>query len=145
MKITNRRVFYDYEVFERFEAGINLYGAEVKAIRDGRADLTGSHVRIVGSEAYLVNAKVFPYQYARPDAYDERRTRKLLLHKKEIVGLKSKVEGSNLSVIPISIYEKGGLFKIELALGKGKKKYQKKEAIKKKDIQRELEYELKDK
>jgi len=127
---------------ERFEAGINLYGAEVKAVRLGHADLTGSFVRITGSEAYLINAKIFPYEYSRPENYDERRTRKLLLHKKEIVALKSKTEGQNLTLVPVSLYTTKSFIKLEIALGKGKKQYDKKESIKKKDIQRELEQEL---
>ena len=83
MRITNDRAFFDYEILERFEAGINLLGTEVKAVQLGHADLTGGHVRIIGTEAYLVNIKIFPYKYARPENYDERRTRKLLLHKRE--------------------------------------------------------------
>lgn len=142
MKIVNRRAFYDYEIQEKFEAGINLYGSEVKAIRDGHADLTGSFVRVIGSEAYLVNAKVFPYKFAQIENYDEKRTRKLLLHKKEIIALKSKIEGEKLAIVPLSIYTHGRYIKLELALGKGKKKFEKKEAIKKKDIQREIEQEL---
>jgi len=127
---------------EKFEAGINLYGAEVKAVRLGHADLTGSHVRIMGSEAYLINAKIFPYQYARPENYDEQRTRKLLLHKSEIIALKSKTEGQNLTLVPLSMYTTKSFIKVEIALGKGKKQYDKKESIKKKDIQREVEQEL---
>ena len=142
MKITNRRAFYDYRILERIEAGINLNGAEVKAVRLGHADLTGSHVRIMGSEAYLINAKIFPYEYARPEGFDEKRTRKLLLHKKEIIALKSKTEGQNLALIPISLYTTKSFIKLEIALGKGKKQFDKKEAIKKKDIQREVEQEL---
>lgn len=142
MKIVNRRAFYDYRIIERFEAGINLIGAEVKAVRLGHADLTGSHMRIMGSEAYLINAKIFPYQYSRPEGFDEKRIRKLLLHKKEIIALKSKTEGQNLTLVPISLYTTKNFVKIEIALGKGMKKYDKKEAIKKKDIQRDLDMEL---
>jgi SsrA-binding protein len=144
MKIINKRAFYDYRILERLEAGINLNGAEVKAVRLGHADLTGSFVRIMGSEAYLINAKIFPYQYARPEGFDERRTRKLLLHKKEIIALKSKSEGQNLALVPVSLYTTKSFIKLEIALGKGKKQYDKKEAIKKKDIQREVEQELGD-
>ena len=144
MKIVNRKAFYDYRILERFEAGINLNGAEVKAVRFGHADLTGSHVRIMGSEAYLINAKIFPYQYARPEGFDERRTRKLLLHKKEIIALKSKTEGQNLTLVPVSLYTTKSFIKLEIALGKGKKQYDKKEAIKKHDLQREIEQELSD-
>ncbi len=142
MKITNKRAFYDYLISDKFEAGINLNGAEVKAIKMGHADLTGSFVRIMGSEAYLVNAKIFPYEYARPEGYDERRTRKLLLHKKEIVSLKSKTDGANLALVPISFYDKHGLIKLEVGIGKGKKQYDKKEAKKKKDLNRQMEEEL---
>lgn len=141
MRIVNRRATYDFEIREKFEAGINLLGAEVKAVKLGHADLTGSHVRIIGSEAYLINAQIFPYQYARPESYDEKRSRKLLLHKSQIISLKSKMDGQNLTLVPISMYTKGTLIKLEVALGKGKKQFEKKEAKKKKDIQRELEKE----
>lgn len=142
MKISNKKAFFDYQISESFEAGINLYGFEVKSVRLGKADLTGSFVRIIGSEAYLVNAKIFPYQPGQIEGYDERRTRKLLLHKNEIISLKSKIEGSNLTLVPVSLYLKNGFVKLEVALGKGKKKYEKRESIKKRDIQRDLEREL---
>jgi SsrA-binding protein len=142
MKITNKKAYFDYQLLDRFEAGINLYGFEVKSARLGKADLTGSFIKIIGSEAYLINAKIFPYQTGQVENYDENRSRKLLLHKKEIISLKSKVEGSNLSLVPVSMYLKNGFIKIEVALGKGKKKYEKRESIKKKDINRDLEREL---
>lgn len=142
MKISNKRAFYDYEITDRFEAGINLIGAEVKAIKMEHADLTSSYVRIMGSEAYLVNAKIFPYQYARPENYQEDRTRKLLLHKKEIISLKNKTDGANLTLVPISFYDKNGLIKLEVGLGRGKKKFDKKEAKKRADLDLEIEREL---
>ena len=142
MKIVNKKAFFDYQSSERIEAGINLNGAEVKAIRLGMTDLKGSFVKIIGSEAYLINAKIFPYKYARPENYDERRTRKLLLHKKEIIALKGKTEGSDLTIVPLSIYTTKNFIKVELGLGKGKKEYQKKEAKKKKDLERDVEQEL---
>jgi SsrA-binding protein len=98
----------------------------------------------MGEEAYLINAKIFPYKYSRPENYDEQRTRKLLLHKKEIIALKSKTEGQNLTLVPISLYTTKSFIKLEIALGKGKKQYDKKEAIQKKDVQREAEQELAD-
>lgn len=137
MKIANRRAFRDFKILEKFEAGINLVGPEVKSVKGGHADLTGSFVRIVGSEAYLVNAKIFPLPYARLEGYDERRTRKLLLHKKETISLKSKTEGSNLTIIPLSLYTKNRLVKVEIALARGKKKYEKREVIKRRDLERE--------
>jgi SsrA-binding protein len=142
MKITNRKAYFNYAILDRFEAGISLYGQEVKAVRLGQADLTGSFVKIIGSEAYLVNARISPYQNARSEGYDERRSRKLLLHKSEIIALKSKIEGQNLTIVPISLYIKGYIIKLELALGKGKKKYDKKQSLKQKDLQRELETEV---
>jgi SsrA-binding protein len=112
-------------------------------VREGHVDLSGSFVRILGIEAYLVNANIFPYKYARPETYEERRTRKLLLHKKEIISLKSKMEGSSLTVVPVSVYTTHGLIKIELALAKSKKKFEKRESIKKRDINKEIAEELK--
>lgn len=141
MKISNKKAFFDYEILETFEAGITLFGFEVKSVRLGKADLTGSFVRIIGSEAFLVNGKIFPYQQTH-EGYDERRTRKLLLHKKQIISLKSRIEGANLTLIPIALYLKHGFIKLEVGLGKGKKQYEKKESIKKKDLQRDLEREL---
>jgi len=79
----NKRATFDYEIGEKFEAGINLMGPEVKAVKLGQADLFGSHVRIVGAEAYLINSRIYPYRYAQLENYDERRSRKLLLHKKQ--------------------------------------------------------------
>jgi SsrA-binding protein len=142
MKISNKKAFRNYQITERLEAGINLMGSEVKAIREGMADLSGSFVKIIGSEAYLLNTKIFPYKYARPEGYDERRTRKLLLHKREILALKHRMDGNNLSVVPLSIYTTKSFIKVELGLGKGKKQFEKKESKKKKDIERAIEQEL---
>jgi SsrA-binding protein len=142
MKITNRKAFFDYEIMDRFEAGINLLGSEVKAVREGHVDLAGSFVKIMGSEAYLVNAKILPYKYARPEGYDERRTRKLLLHKREIIAVKTKTDGPNLTIVPISMYTSHNLIKIELAIGKSKKAFDKRQAIKKRDLTRSLEEEF---
>lgn len=143
MKIVNKKAFFDFEVREKLEAGINLLGAEVKAIKLGHADLTGAYVKIIGSEAYLLNSKILPYEYGRPENYDPGRTRKLLLHKKEIIALKSKIEGANLTLVPVSWYTTGNLIKLELALGKSKKKFEKRQAIKKRDINREIQENLK--
>ncbi|OGH02869.1 MAG: SsrA-binding protein [Candidatus Levybacteria bacterium RIFCSPHIGHO2_01_FULL_37_17] len=142
MKIINRKAFFEYEILETFEAGINLFGNEVKSVRLGKADLAGSFVKVIGSEIYLINAKIWEYQPGQIEGYDERRTRKLLLHKKQIISLKSKAEGSNLNLVPISMYLKNGFIKVEVGLGKGKKKYEKRQALKRKDLQRDLEREL---
>jgi SsrA-binding protein len=145
MKIVNSKATFDFEIKERLEAGINLLGAEVKAVRLGHADLTGSYVKIIGSEAYLINAKIYPFAYARPETYDQNRTRKLLLHRRELLSLKHKMEGSGLTIVPISMYNTHNLIKLEIAVGKGKKTYQKKEAKKRKDIAKEIEKEFKEK
>lgn len=139
MKITNRRAYTDYSLLERLEAGIHLLGAEVKAVKLGHADITGGHVRITSSEAYLIGSKIYPYQYARPESYDEGRTRKLLLHKRELMVLKSKTDGQNLTIVPVSLYTRSGFIKLEIAVAKGKKQYEKRDAIKKRDIQRDQE------
>lgn len=140
MKILNRKAHFDYELSDRFEAGINLYGSEVKAVKLGNADLSGSFVKIIGSEAYIVNSKIFPYKYAQIEGYDEGRTRKLLLHKNEILTIKSKADGEGLAVVPVSMYTTSkGLIKVELAFGKGKKKWDKREAIKKREIRKNLD------
>ena len=139
MKIANSRAYHDYQILETFEAGINLYGAEVKAVRLGHVDLTGSYVRIINGEAQLIGAQIFPYEYARPENYDLKRTRRLLLHKKELLGLKSKMDSQNLTLVPISLYTTKHYIKLQLGLGKGKKEYQKREAMKRKDLDRELE------
>jgi SsrA-binding protein len=142
MNVTNKKAFFDYQIAETFEAGINLYGSEVKAVRLGRADLTGSFVRIIGNEAYLVNANILPYQSGQIENYDAQRSRKLLLHKKELISLRSKADGAGLALVPVSLYFKHGFIKLEIGLGKGKKQYDKRETIKKRDIKRSLEQDL---
>ncbi len=145
MRIENRKAFHDYTILDRLEAGVHLIGPEVKSLRAGHASLDGAFVRLIDSEAYLVNAQVFPYALARPEGYDPKRTRKLLLHKKQLISLKSKVESSNLTLIPISWYTKGPLMKLEIALARGKKQYEKREAKKREDQRRELEVEFRGK
>ena len=145
MKIVNKKALHEYTILERFEAGIHLLGSEVKSLKGGHASLDGAFVRIIGSEAYLVNAQIFPYLYARPEGYDPKRTRKLLLHKNELISLKGKVEGANLTLVPLSWYTKGPLVKLEVGLARGKKQYEKREAKKREDMRRELEVEYRGK
>ena len=145
MKIFNKKATYEYTILERFEAGVNLTGAEVKSVKGGHAKLEGAFVRIIGSEAYLVNAQIFPYIYARPEGYDPKRTRKLLLHKAELVRLKSKLEGANLTLVPLSWYTKGPLIKLGIGLARGKKQYEKREVKRKEDQRRELERDFRGK
>lgn len=138
MKISNQKAFFDYELLDRIEAGIHLYGAEVKAVRLGHVDLSGSFVRLSGTEAYLVNAKIYPYEFARNEKYDPNRTRKLLLHKKEILSLKAKTEGANLTIVPVLLYTTKTFIKAQLAVARSKKKFDKRETIKKRDRDREM-------
>ncbi|MEK7571522.1 MAG: SsrA-binding protein SmpB [Patescibacteria group bacterium] len=143
MKIVNKKASYDYFLQEHFEAGINLLGAEVKPVRLGHADLTGSYVKIIGMEAFLIGARIFPYQFARPESYEEKRTRKLLLHKKQILAIKTKMDGGGLTIVPVSLYTTHNLIKIELALGKPKKQFDKKASLKKRVIERDIEEAIK--
>lgn len=145
MKISNRSAFHDYTVLDRLEAGIKLLGPEVKSVKGNRASLAGAFVRLIGSEAYLVNAQIQPYIFARVENYDPRRTRKLLLSKKEIISLKGKIEGANLTLVPLSLYTKHGLVKVEVGLARGKKQYEKREMLRRRDQLRELEREHKGK
>lgn len=145
MKIINRRVYHDYQILDKVEAGMQLTGAEVKSVRGERASLIGSFVKIIGSEAYLVNALIPLYEYARPADYDERRTRKLLLHKSQIIALKTKITAGNFTLVPLTMYTKQGFIKLEIGVAKGKRQYEKREAIKRRDLQREVERELRGK
>jgi len=145
MKIVNRRAFHDFNVLEIYEAGINLIGAEVKSIKGGKMSLDGAFVKIIGSEIYLVNAQIFPYPYARPEGYDPKRSRKLLLHKRQIIALKSKLATARLTIIPLECYNSHGLIKLKIGLAKGKKEYEKREKIRRRDMDREVERELRGK
>ena len=145
MKIINRKAYFDYDILDRFEAGIHLAGSEVKSLRMGNAQLAGSYVKVIGSELYLVGAEIFPYKYARPEGYDPARTRKLLLHKKEILSLAGRIEGANLTLVQLSWYTKGSLVKLEVGLARGKKQYEKREIKKRRDQRRELEVEFRGK
>lgn len=145
MKIVNRRATFDYTILDRFEAGIHLTGPEVKSLRGGHAKLDAAFVKIMGTEAYLVNAHISPYPFARTETYDPKRTRKLLLHKKELISLKTKLESANLTLVPLSWYNKGPLIKLEIGLARGKKQYEKREAKKREDQKRELEQDFRGK
>ena len=135
MKINNRKFRRDYSEIEKYEVGIALTGAEVKSVRAGRIRLDDSFVKILGSEVYLINAEISVYEYARPQGYDSRRTRKLLLHKKEIIRLKTKMAGSGgLAIVPVSCYNKDSLIKLEIALARGRKSLEKRKLEKKRDI-----------
>lgn len=140
MKIFNKRARFDYQISDKIEAGIVLSGGEARAVRTGHLNLTNSFAKILGSEVYLVNANI-PVPGKKD--YSPTRSRKLLLHKSEIVSMTTKLKAKKLTLVPISMYTTHGLIKVELGLGKSKKKFEKKELLKKKDIQRDIDRELK--
>lgn len=144
-KIINRRANYDYQLLEKFEAGIGLTGAEVKSVKAGHMKLEEAFVQIRDNEAWLVNAHIHPYAFADNRDYDPTRRRKLLLHKNELLKIAQQVAQHGLTIVPIACYNKYNRIKLEIALAKGKKKYDKREAIKRRDLQRELESQLKEK
>ena len=141
--IQNRKAHFNYEFVEKYMAGIELVGQEVRSVRSGRGNLEGSYVVIRGREAFLINSEVPAYQVKNtPADYDPRRTRKLLLTKKEIDTLAGQ-EKKGLTIIPIAMYNMGKKIKIEIALAKGKKSFDKRESIKKRESDRDLQRTLK--
>lgn len=145
MKIVaqNRKAFHDYFIEETLEAGMVLTGTEVKSLRDARANLMDSYVLIKDNEVFLFNCHISPYTHGNIMNHDPVRTRKLLLHKKELVKLQAKAAQKGYSVIPLKIYFKDGRAKTEIGLAKGKKQYEKRETIKKKEADREIERAMK--
>lgn len=142
--VENKKARFDYHILERFEAGIVLLGHETKAVRAGKASIVGSYVKIYNEEAWLVGAQISPYQEKNvPPDYDQNRPRKLLLHKKEIAVLVGKTQEKNLTLVPLKLYNKGRRIKIEIALAKSKKAPDKRETIKKRDLEREVGRRLK--
>jgi len=142
--IDNRKAHFNYEVVDKYEAGIELFGYEVKSIKGGRAILAGSFAIVRGGEVYLMNMQIPPYQVGNtPGGYDPTRTRKLLLSKKQIKAISPSDGMKGLTLVPLSLYNKGRLVKVELAVVKGKKNYDKRETIKKRDTDREIRREYK--
>ena len=135
----NKKARHDYFISEVLEAGISLLGPEVKSLREGRASLVDSHAKVKSGEVFLHNMHITPYPYAHHVALDPLRTRKLLLNKKEIKRLIGKTEEKGYTLIPTKVYFTRGRAKVELALAKGKRKYDKRRALKEKDLKREIE------
>jgi len=136
---TNKRARYDYDLKEEFEAGLKLTGAEVKSVKGGHAQLDRSHIFLRGEEAILRGCHVSPYKPAgKQEGYNPERDRKLLLRKKEIQRMIGKAHEAGLTFVPISLYTKGDLIKLSFALARGKRKFEKREAIKKRDVTREM-------
>ncbi len=142
--IKNKKVIFNYEILSTHEAGLDLLGFEVKALRTKKGSLEGSHITVRGGEAYLLGATIPPYQPSNtPANYDPTRNRRLLLTKKEIGELAGSEGQKGLTIVPISVYSKGRHLKIEIAVVRGKKKYDKREVLKKRTARRDIERTLK--
>tara|TARA_B100000073_G_scaffold43212_1_gene32241 strand:+ start:93 stop:542 length:450 start_codon:yes stop_codon:yes gene_type:complete len=136
---TNRKAFHEYRILEEFEAGVQLRGSEVKSIREGKASLKQSYILIRKGEAWLRGAHIASYSHTGYEGHEPVRDRKLLLHKKEIYKINSKLAEKGLTAVPIKIYFKGGFIKLEFGLAKGKKLYDKRDTKKKQDVQRDIQ------
>ncbi len=134
---TNRKARFEYQLLETYEAGLVLKGTEIKSVRRGQISLQEAYVRTDGKQAWLVGAHIAPYEHASAFQHDPDREKKLLLNKREIRELYDAVRIKGLTIVPVRVYLKGGRAKVEIAIAKGKKKYDKREAIKKRDIERE--------
>ncbi|MDP3763086.1 MAG: SsrA-binding protein SmpB [bacterium] len=139
----NSKALFDYEVLKRFTAGLELLGVEVKSVRNGKCNLRGAFVVVRGSEAYLVGVDIPAYQPKNaPTDYDTLRARKLLLSSNELAELRDAEGTKGLTIVPLSVYSKGRFLKLDIAIARGKKKYDKRQAIKKRDVERDLRRSL---
>lgn len=143
MEISNKKATYDYFIEDTYEAGIVLKGTEIKSIRKGSANLQDSYATIKKGEILILNMYIAPYDHGNQFNHDERRTRKLLLHKKEIYKVSGLIDRQGYTLVPLKLYFKGNKAKILLGIAKGKKEYDKRETIKKRDLEREARKEAK--
>ena len=142
--IQNKKAHFNYEILKKIEAGIELFGFEVKSLKKGQGSLEGSHVTVRGNEVFVIGMQIPPYQPANtPKDYDPRRNRRLLLTKKEIKNLEGEEGQKRLTIVPLSVYNKGRKLKIEIAIVRGKKKYDKRETIKKRETERDVRRQFK--
>lgn len=140
---SNKRAYHDYFIEEKFEAGLVLQGTEVKSLRAGKASLSDAFMIVRDGEAFLNNLTISPYDFGNRQNHEPTRNRKLLLHKREIVRLYARIREQGFAIIPLRLYFKRGLVKVELGLAKGKKLHDKREDLKKKDSQREMSQAMK--
>ena len=138
MEITNRKARYDYEIEDTYEAGIVLKGTEIKSIRNGKAQLKDSYAILKNGEVFLLNMHISAYEKGNIFNHEETRTRKLLLHKKEILKIRDRIDQEGYTLIPIKVYFVKNHAKVLLGIARGKRNYDKREAIKKRDVEREL-------
>ena len=143
--ITNKKAHFNYEIIENYTAGMELFGFEVKSLRKGQGSLDGSYITVRGKEAFLIGAFVPAFQEKNaPPSYDPRRNRKLLVTKAEIRRLEDVEKAKGLTIVPLSVYNKGRVLKLDLGVGRGKKKFDKRETTKKRDTERETRREFSD-
>lgn len=143
IEINNRKAKFDYEIFETYEAGIVLTGTEIKSIKKGNCNLKDSYVVIRQNEAYVINMHISQYEQGNIFNHEETRTRKLLLHKKEILKLNDKIKISGYTIVPLKLYFNKNKAKLQIGLAKGKKTYDKRETIKQRDINKDIQRQLK--
>lgn len=141
--VSNRKAFHNFEILETYESGIKLLGTEIKSLRSGGGSLQDAYVIFRGTEAFLKNASIAPYKFGTIFNHEERRERKLLMHKREIAKLKAESEEKGLAVIPIAMYLKTGFVKVKLAIARGKKSHDKRSAIKSREHKREIDRAMK--
>jgi len=141
---TNRKAFHDYHIVDTYEAGIALTGTEIKSVRAARVNLTDGFVQIKRGEAWLVNVHIAPYDFGNRENHEPRRERRLLLHKQEIRKLQSKVSERGWTIVPLRMYLKRGLAKVEIALVRGKRLYDRRDAVAQRDMDRELRRAIKE-
>lgn len=141
--VRNKKASFDYSFEKTIEAGIELLGTEVKSIKANHGSLAGAYIQVLGGEVYLLGAHIPAWQEKNsPLGYDPYRTRKLLVHKKEVIEILKALSTKGLTVIPISLYNKGSIIKIQIAIAKGKKNFDKRESIKKRDLDREIRRDM---
>lgn len=146
-KIINKHAYFDYRILEEFEAGLVLHGQEVKSVRKGAVSMRGARAVIMGEDGgeslWLIGMHINPYEYARSEDYDPKRSRKLLISKKELNEIKGKLSQKGLTLVPLECYNKGDWIKIKLGLAKGKKEYEKREIVQKRETERLIQRSLK--
>lgn len=141
--VQNRRAFHDYEILEKYEAGIVLLGTEIKSLRSHGGNLAEAYVRVIDNELWLIGASIAPYRFGSIHNHEERRDRKLLMHKREIQRLKEIVQQKGLTLIPLALYLKNGRVKIAIGYGRGKKKEDKRHALIEREKKREMDRAIK--
>lgn len=141
--VSNRRATYDFEILETFEAGIALRGTEIKSLRDNGGSLQEAYVKVMDNELLLIGSTIAPYRYGNIHNHEEKRERKLLMHKREILKLKVATQEKGLTIIPLALYLKNGRVKLRIAIAKGKKSHDKRAAVKERDDKRQMQKALK--